>query len=99
MFMNVHEAKEIVSKIDPRIELEFNSKEKTLTFFNLESSKRFGMGYAWHAYVKLEGNKAIEKNFECHTQDTTTGVFHQSLPAPEPLKDKLDRILKQLQIV
>lgn len=97
--MNVKEAKAILAKTDPYMELEFDSATKTLTFHNLQFSKRFGMGYAWHASVTLEGNKAISKNFECHTADTTTGVFHQSLPAPEPLQQKLDDILRRLAII
>ena len=97
--MNIKEAKAILATIDLRIELEFDSATKTLTLHNIESSKRFGMGYAWHATVKLEGNKAVEKSFECHTADTTTGVFHHNLPAPEPLQKKFDAILEKLHII
>ena len=96
--MNVKEAKAILATIDPYIELEFDSATKTLTFHNLQFSKRFGMGYAWHAYVRLEGNTVVDTAYECHTADTTTGVFHQKLPAPEPLQIKLRSILEKLHI-
>lgn len=87
--MTVREAKAALKVAYPQIELEYESATRLLVLRNLVYQKRFGMGYAWHAFLTLKDNDIVDAKFECHTNDTTTGVFHQSLPAPKPVWEQL----------
>jgi len=90
--MTVREAKAALKVAYPQIDLEYESATRLLVLRNLIRQKRFGMGYAWHAFLTLEDTNVVDVKFECHTSDTTTGVFHQSLPATEPIWESLSDI-------
>lgn len=98
LLMTVSEAKKRLKNDFSYIKLEYNSKELLLTLKNLVYSKRFGMGYAWHAFLTLSGNDVVKARFECHTSDTSTGVFHQKLPAPPPVWDELRKVCEVLEL-
>ncbi len=90
--MTINEAKIALKASYPHIKLEYESPTRILTLRNLVFSKRFGMGYAWHAFLTLEDINVVEVRFECHTSDTTSGVFHQALPAPKPIWNELHAV-------
>lgn len=48
--MTVREAKAALRATYPQIELEYESATRLLVLRNLVYQKRFGMGYAWHAF-------------------------------------------------
>jgi hypothetical protein len=96
--MTVSEAKLLLTKYYPEVEMAYDKESRELALRNIELVKRFGMSYAWHAFVTLKEDTAEKMRFECHTSDTTTGVFQQSLPAPEPIRERLAKILTTLSI-
>lgn len=96
--MTVSEANLLLTKHYPDIEMAYDKASRELVLRNIELVKRFGMSYAWHAFVTLKDDTAEKVRFECHTSDTTTGVFQQSLPAPEPIWERLREILATLSI-
>jgi hypothetical protein len=94
--MTVREARAALKAAYPQIDLEYESANRILTLRNLVRQKRFGMGYAWHAFLTLEDTDVVDVQFECHTSDTTTGVFHQKLPATKPIWERLDDVCKTI---
>lgn len=94
--MTVREAKAALEGPYPQIDLEYESATRLLVLRNLIRQKRFGMGYAWHVFLTLEDTNVVNARFECHTNDTTTGVFHQTLPAPKPIWDRLSDVCEKI---
>jgi len=94
--MTVREAKAALKATYPDIDLEYESAERLLVLRNLIRHKRFGMGYAWHVFLKLEDSDVVDARFECHTSDTSTGVFHQSLPATKPIWERLNQVCQAI---